>query len=165
MSDPVKKVQIFGSKRRILLIAAGLAAGILLIAAGSGISGKSDSAASVKSEGAEIYYSDSLQKKLEIFLETVNGIDDVSVFVTLDGGSEYEYAKKGGGEGYAADYLIISGENGEEAAVVREIYPKIRGIAVTCTGGEGAVIKERVTSLLSAALGISANKIEVAGIG
>lgn len=112
-----------------------------------------------------ILYSEELELKLENFLKTIEGISSAEVFVTVDGGNETEYAGKGDSGRNPSDYLIINKGGGEEAAVVRQVYPRIRGIAVSCTNGNNAGVKENITSLLSAALGISTNKISVSGYG
>ena len=64
----------------------------------------------------------------------------------------------------ASDYIILKNNNEEEAVMLREIYPRVRGIAVVCTGGDLPRIRETVTDLLSAAIGIPASKIQVAGM-
>ena len=93
-----------------------------------------------------------------LVIESIDGVDEAVVFLTLDCSSEYVYRDDG-----ASDFLILSGGDGEEAVRLCEIYPRVRGIAVVCTGGELARIKETVTELLSAALGLPYNKIKVAG--
>ncbi|MBE6708701.1 MAG: hypothetical protein E7578_05620 [Ruminococcaceae bacterium] len=150
------------SPKKILLIILGIALGIILLSFGGGITEASEKKVQ-GNDGEGIYYSEILEDKVEDFLMTVEGIDEVRVFITVDGSKEYEYAKKGGAESYAVDFLIINNKNGEEAAVVREIYPQIRGIAVSCTNGDRATVKEKITTLLSAGLGISVNKINVVG--
>lgn len=164
MDDTKKKMPLFsGGKNKIWMLSLGFIIGILLIIWGSASAEKEEQIQPSDEPGEEKYYSEILEEKLTAFLESVNGIDSVEVLVTVDGGSEYKYAGKGGGEGYASDYLVINNGENEEPVVVQEIYPKIRGVAVVCTGGNSSAVKEQVTSLLSTALGISSNKIEVAG--
>ena len=90
-------------------------------------------------------------------------IEPCSVLVTRDSGSEYVYAantEESEGSG-TREYLIVSGENGGEPVRVTEICPKVRGVAVVCTNGDRADVKEKITTLLSAALGIPTNRIRV----
>jgi len=119
----------------------------------------------IDSKTQDIYYSEYMEKKISDFLKGVKGIKDVEVFVTVDGGNEYEYAQKGNSSGIPTDYLIIDTNGGEEAAVVRQIYSRLRGVGIICTNGDRAEVKEEITSLLSAAHGISSNKIKVAAYG
>ena len=102
------------------------------------------------------YYTEYLEDRIRKLCLSMEGISEVSVLLTLDCSSEYVY-------GAVGDYLIVKKDGGEQPLVVREIYPRIRGIAVVCTGGDIPRVQERVTELLSAALGISSAKIKVAG--
>ncbi len=157
-----EKVKGVGINKKAWVIAVGLAVGLGFIIWGNGVSsdgGKSE----VREEVSEISYTDKMEEKLETFLGSIDGIEDVNVFLTYDGGNEYEYAEKGkNGEG-ATDYLIIKNGDGEEAVTVKEIYPRIRGVAISCTGGNSPAVKERITESVSAALGIPTSKICVVG--
>lgn len=148
------------SPGKLVIIGLGLLTGIILLCTGNTIS---DNTKKETYDNDGIYYSEILEQKVESFLMTVDGIKDADVFITVDGSKEYEYAKKGGDENYTVDFLIINNGNGEEAAIIKEIYPQIRGIAVSCTNGNKASVKEKVTTLLSSALGIPVNKIKVVG--
>lgn len=105
------------------------------------------------------FYTEYLESRICELCKSIDGINEASVFLTLDCSSEYIYGKEGGE--VASDYLILSGN--EQAVMLCEIYPKVRGIAVVCTGGDLPRIQQSVTELLSAALGISSGKIKVAG--
>ncbi len=158
----MKKITLSGSKIKAVLIIVCFIIGAAMILLGSGES-DDNKIKSDKKGNDEITYSEIIENKLESFLKTVDGIESVKAFVTVDGGKELEYAGIGKSDGYTSDYLTINNGNGEEAAVIREIYPGIRGVAITCTGGGNANIKNEITSLISAALGISTNKIMVTG--
>jgi stage III sporulation protein AG len=118
-----------------------------------------------------ILYSEALEEKLERLCCSIDGVSFARVLVTLDGGSEYVYAentesrKSSDSTNTARDYLIIEGKSGSSPVVISEIYPKIRGVAIVCTGGDEPVMREKIVSLVSAALGISSNRISVAGGG
>ena len=104
------------------------------------------------------YYTSYLEGRIEELCETVDGVTDATVLLTLDSSTEYVY-----GTDANADFLILTGEDGESAVKLCEIYPKIRGVAVVCTNGDIPRIRETVVKLLSASLGLSSGKIEVAG--
>ncbi len=103
------------------------------------------------------YYTEYLEGKIEEIVQSVGGITDAKVLLTLDCSAEYIYGDS------AADYVILQNDREQEAKVLREIYPRVRGIAVVCTGGDIPRIQQTVTDLLSAAMGISSSKITVAG--
>ena len=106
------------------------------------------------------FYTEYLERRIVEICTSISGVSEAQVFLTLDCSSEYIY-KDGG----AADLLILKDSNGGDAVKLCEIYPRVRGIAVVCTGGDTATVKETITELLSAALGLPSNKIKVAGSG
>lgn len=104
------------------------------------------------------FYTGYLENRIGELCRSVDGITEATVFLTLDCSSEYVYS-----EDSASDFLILSGSDGEQAVMLYEIYPRVRGVAVVCTGGDLPRIRETVTELLSASLGLPSNKIKVAG--
>ena len=104
------------------------------------------------------FYTAYLEERIASLCTSVDGVEEASVFLTLDCSSEYIYGEDG-----ASDYLILTGAGGEEAVLLQEIYPKVRGVAVVCTGGDLPRIRETVTELLAAALDLPTHKIRVAG--
>lgn len=133
----------------ILMAAVGLA--LLLFCGGSG------------EEDQETYtdasfYTEYLEERITRLCTAVEGIEQAAVFLTLDCSSEYVYSEDG-----AADFLILSGSDGEEAVLLQEIYPKVRGVAVVCTGGDLPRVRETLTELLSAALDLPTHRIRIAG--
>ena len=132
--------------------------GILLIV----LSGQTDHLSGEKSESVQEYtdvgfYTGYLEDRIGELCRSIEGIQEAAVFLTLDCSSEYIYSEDG-----ASDYLILSGSEGEQAVMLCEIYPRVRGVAVVCTGGDLPRIRETVTELLAASLGLPSNKIKVA---
>lgn len=112
------------------------------------------------------YYTEILEQRITNLCNNIHGVQDATVLLTLECSSEYVYAQNAteNGQGSGAwDYVIIQQGSGEETILVTEIYPKIRGVAVVCTGGDTAEIQSTITELLSASLGISSHRIRVAG--
>lgn len=106
-------------------------------------------------------YIESLEKKIEDFLLTVEGIRRVNVIITLDTSSEKVYAQNQS----TLDIITINSSGGESPVYVTEIYPTVRGIAISCTNGDNADMRIKLTKLISAYLGISSNRIEIVGLG
>lgn len=111
------------------------------------------------------YYTDVLEERITALCNNIRGVQDATVLLTLDSGSEYVYAQNTteNGTGGAWDYVILQQGSGEDTILVTEIYPKIRGVAVVCTGGDNVEIQRTITELLSASLGVSSHRIRVAG--
>lgn len=102
------------------------------------------------------FYTEYLEDRIRRLCTSVSGVEEAEVFLTIDCSSEYIYTEGG-------DYLILSGDSGEEAVMLCEIYPRVRGIAVVCTDGDSPSVRSTLTSLLSAALDLPSNKIMIAG--
>lgn len=146
-----------GIKSKILIPCAA-ALGLILIVFGGAAGGGSKTK---KEEYTDVgYYTSYLEDRIEELCESVEGINGATVLLTLDSSTEYVY-----GTDANADFLIVKDSDGEHAIKLCEIYPRIRGVAVVCTGGDSAAVREKVVKLLSASLGIPSNKIEVAGGG
>lgn len=130
--------------------------GILLIIFGS-MAGNSKNDVQVEATDVS-FYTAYLEGRVAELCKSVDGITEATVFLTLDCSGEYVYSKDS-----SSDYIILSGSDGEEAVRLCEIYPRVRGVAVVCTGGELPRIREIVTELLSASLDLPSSKIKVAG--
>ena len=161
-----KPTELFRGKRALVLAAA-LALGIFLLTFD-----KLPISAEKKKSDSESYYrvsfyTENLEKRIKELCRSCDGVGDVHVLLTLDSGSEYVYAsdveqkQDGDGGSVTREYLLVSTSDGDEPVKVTEIYPKIRGVAVVCSGGDRADVREKITSLLSAALGIPTNRIRV----
>ena len=123
----------------------------LLIFGGSG--GKVETKAENKSELVE--YSKEVEAKILELCSRVEGVKNVSVAVSFESGFEYVYATDG-------DKTLTVGSGSNESAVrVTEKPPTISGVGIVCTGGGDPRIQQKLINLISAAYGISSNKIYI----
>ena len=104
-------------------------------------------------------YTNELEEKIERFLLNVEGIKNVEVIVTLNSSGEQVY-----GENNGSLSLLGSSDNKNQNVLI-ETYPDVRGVAIACTGGSSDEIRNRITRLISAYLGISTNRIEIISFG
>ena len=148
------------SPKKWLMIGLGVVGALLLIL-GSRTAPKTSESESADVDMTE--YARSLESRIVELCEQVKGVSDVSVLLTLDGGTERVYAEDGDGGG--SRYVIVSVGGEERTVLVREIYASVRGIAVVCRGGGDTATKRTLTELLSCALGVPVSKISVAGAG
>ena len=105
-------------------------------------------------------YTKSLESKIESFLLSIEGIKKAQVIVTLDTSNEHVYAQNQS----TYDFLTVNSNGGESPVHITDIYPTVRGIAISCTNGGSDQVKMRITKLISAYLGISSNRIEIVSI-
>ncbi len=105
--------------------------------------------------------SDELEEKVEQLCLSVSGVRRANVLLTLDTSEEYVMAKDVERNGdYQKSVIVDSASGGIELCVVS---PRVRGVAVVCTGGDKPAVKQKIISLVSSALGIDSSKISVAG--
>ena len=129
---------------------------------------------------ADVYYEEYrkvLEKQIKDIVVSLTGEKDTKVVITLETGVRYSYASeteentndtKNEGKSdtaakYKKNYITIKNENGgEEALIVTDYMPKIRGVAVVCKAAEQPEILESIKNTVMAALGITDSKICVA---
>ena len=103
-------------------------------------------------------YTDALEEKIKIFLESIGGISVVSVLVTVESSAETVYATNGTN----SDYVIIRDKNGDENAIpLTEITARLRGIAVVCNYGNNEGLRLKIIDLLASLFDVGSNRISV----
>ena len=169
-------------KNKKILIALGLFAGAILIILSFFTSGGNNKNAS-KNTGAtnascltridsETYIAVQEKKLCEI-LRRIDGVSDPFVMITLDSSSEYIYASKQSVKESSSkdgatqkdvqkDIILYEDEKKSKSPIlVKEIQPKIKGVAVVCKGISGADMQLKIINLVSTALNLPTNKVYV----
>lgn len=152
-------------KKALLTVIIGIA-GMLLVLV-SELPSFSENEQEVK--GNETYFGDSLQEDTERLISKIQGAGRVSVMLTYDSGEETVWAKDSETQTQSDDkadveekHIIIDSQNGETGLAVKVLYPRVRGVAVVCTGGDDPVVKSEIKALLSALFDIGSNRISIA---
>lgn len=146
-------------------LAALVGVGLLLIPAGKG--------EDTQRKTPEAVQNRELQQQMEEILSVMSGVGDVKVLLTVDSDGERRLAQTTelsySGEVTAPeDYsrrsetVLVDGDSGEEAVVVRTLYPTYRGALVVCTGGARAEVRLAVTEAVAALTGLTSDQITVA---
>ena len=140
---------------KLWIIIIGAIAGVLLLMIGSG---EDKESAPVESEQAALErYSEEVEKKIHEICSKVKGVSDVNVAVSFESGFEYVYAKND----EDGELIVIGSGSSKSAVKVTEKPPTIAGIGIVCRGGGDPGVQKRLLNLLSAAFGISSNKIYI----
>lgn len=114
-----------------------------------------------------------LKKELEGLLSSVGGAGRVKVMLTFESSEEKIYASdtdesnenRSGSENQhkiKSEHIIIKAESGEQGLLIKDVYPRVRGVAVVCDGAANAHIKGQIISIVSALFDINSTKISVA---
>ncbi len=152
-------------KTPLLLLAGVALIGILLILFGGQLGKdekKEDSteAPDTKTAQEELEsYQSYIEARVKSLCESVKGVENVTVAVTLSGNFEEIYAKElsDGNETYV---VLGSGSNASALYISRKA-PEITGIGVVCRGGGNDNVRQELLSLLSAAFKVPANRIYI----
>ena len=141
----------------LLLIAA---LGLLLIVFGSFNVNKTEQTTEPTNTDEELaLYQSQLEARIKQLCESVDGVNEVTVVVTLEGGFTSIYATEyqDGNESYV---IVGSGSSAKPLFLSREA-PQIAGIGIVCKGGADASVRHELTVLISAAFHISSNRIYI----
>lgn len=158
-------IDFLRARGKLWLLVGGVIVGVLLLLVGGGI-GTEDSNAStsesetVTQEDAEdlAAYQKRLESELEALCESVAGVGQADVMVTLGSGCRVVYVTDGDGE------VTTTGTGSAQRALYRTLQPPtVVGVGVVCKGGDNAHVQRALTDLISTTLGITTNRVFVTG--
>lgn len=164
LSEKLKK-----DKKLLLTVAAGIL-GIVFIVISEFIPKSSYKKAETGEQNKNTVssYEETLEKRLESIISSVDGAGRVQVMVTLDTSEQTQYAKdekensksgdKSSEKSYEKKYVLTDDDSG---VVLKTTEPEVRGVIVVCDGGDNAAVKNGITSAVRAALSVDSNKITV----
>ena len=114
-------------------------------------------------------YKNQLEKELTSLLESITGVGEAKVMISIEGTTEYVYAEEISSdidsseektsESHENKIVIIENNGKTEALVKKVIRPQVSGVAVVCQGGDNISVKEKIISAVSTVLSIPSNKI------
>lgn len=125
-------------------------------------------------------YIETVENKLETVISDMLSNTPVTVMVTLESGIEYVYAdelktgvetkkdnvayKTEQSDSNQNNYVIFKDSDGnEQALLVTEIMPEIRGVVIVCDSGQTAAVSAAVKRAVKSVLNVDENKICVIG--
>ena len=118
---------------------------------------------------------DSVTHHLENILSQIKGAGKVKVLITYDGKGELVPAQSGTKYHYStsdekgqtstttetSNTVIVSGDSGNTALILKEISPKILGVIVVAEGAHDPKVKVSLLTATSAATGADIDKIKI----
>lgn len=150
--------------------------GMVLILLSEWLPSGAKETATVPQKTAEGYRTE-IEERLGVLLSGMQGVGNCQVYVTLESGVEYVYAKE---QKENSDYsenknegsekvsrsdntqenIIIIDKKGEKTGLLlTEIQPQVKGVVVVCDGGDNAAVSERVVVAVTTALNISSRRV------
>jgi stage III sporulation protein AG len=172
---------LVGADRKIRIILAVGLSGMLLILISSLFTdtpAKSAGAAKSATETTDAQYVVQLEERMLRLVASIDGVGKANVLVTLESGREYVYARElkssssrsasyEGGQPSKSEesangeqkYLLMDVNGGDQALLLTQVEPKIKGVVVVCEGAGNPVVSQRVISAVTTALGISSTRV------
>ncbi len=150
------------TKYSTLFAVIGAVLGLLLLLWGSFGFGEKEEKEVSSADEIEAY-SAYLEEQAVRLCESVRGVSNVTVALTLEGSFEQIYAadKSSTAVGNTLEYVKLGNGSSAQLCAVSVMAPKVSGIGVTCRGGKNESVRAELTTLLSAAFGVGTNKIYI----
>ncbi len=123
-------------------------------------------------------YREQLESDICEMVSNIIGSNKVTAVVTLESGIRYSYAdtreqtitEKAENESKSSDaelkegYITVkTADGGEQALLITEQMPQVRGVAIVCEGGDNEVINEKIKNTVTAALNITSKRVYICG--
>ena len=170
-----------GMDKLAIMVACGLIIVICTFNEKGNSKNKNTETSIVSNEYTTDEYEKRLENKLNDILEKMEGVGDVEVMVTLKNTKEKvvlmeepyseNELKESDSEGGSRESkeksvdsktVYITSDDGENVPyVINEYMPKAEGVAVVAQGGDSALVKEKIISVVKSLFDIEANKISV----
>ena len=127
-------------------------------------------------EESETYNTDEeyciyLENKIQSYIENIDGAGKTKVIITLSETTEYIYATddkdvrknntNSDDSTLEKEYVIIENNNSDVGLLIKTIEPKVRGVAVSCEGGDNTKVQQQIYSTIEALLDISTSDISI----
>lgn len=160
-----KGLGLLGRYKYVLLV---VAVGLVLLLWPDGNGEKAGEPA--RSEVTEDFSVAALEGKLANTLSQVQGAGDVTVMLTVQGGSRRVLAEDerlswdadGSSQSERSTVVISKGtSNGEEPLLLQQLYPRFQGALVVCEGAGDAAVRLKLMEAVSALTGLGADKISI----
>lgn len=154
-----------GDKRVVLIVALGVLGLILLFLSEVLPDSKTNENTEDMPQTQSVYeYESDLEDRLEEMLRNVEGAGNVCVMLMLDCGDESVYAteNKSGTNTDEKKYVLVENDGQDEGLLLKTAQPQVRGVGVVCEGADIPKVKQEITGLLTAVLGVSANRVNIA---
>jgi len=123
-------------------------------------------------------YRSSLENSVKEIVADITGDTQSTVVVTLESGIRYSYADStetnssntksngGGTESKTSTHSYITvrtADGGEQALLITELMPEVRGVAIICKGGDDEIIAQKIKGAVTAAFSITSKRVYIAG--
>jgi len=179
MQELFAKFKKLIKNKNAIYIAAALVLGILLMCIPALLPDAGENTESVGMQTDKTEYGEMLEKKLLEVISKIQGVGETSVMVTIETRKEYVYAYEErkntnistdkGSKGEIRDanqediqksLIVVNDGSGKETPVlIKEIAPKVQGVAIVCEGGDDPIVKSKIVEAVTTVLNIPSNRV------
>ena len=121
-----------------------------------------------ENEQQSVGYENTIKNQIKNMIESIDGVSDVQVMVTFQSGSEKvlqedsdSSTNEKGDKSLKRTTVILNQNGGDSPYVIKEIYPKIEGVAITASGLQMSDKSSEILNMVSALFDIPIHKISV----
>ena len=166
IKEILKSITHGADKKKIIMIVGFL--GIALILLSEFVPASSD--AKAKKTADEVDYSayaSELESRTAEIISSIDGVGKCKVMITLEQTDESVFAKNtdenasSGSYSKKSEYVLYEDNNNDTPVLIKQYFPKVKGVAIVCAGADDVVVRERVISSVSALFGLPTTKISV----
>ncbi len=156
-------------KKNLLILAVGILGMFLILLSGSSDNDKKEKS-DTSCQSSDFSSVTDITEDVENLLKSIKGAGKTKVMITFEASEETVYAtdteEKNNSDNnqIKKKHIITENDKIESGLKIKTLYPKVRGVAVVCEGGDDTVVKEKIYSLLSALFDISYTDISVASM-
>lgn len=122
----------------------------------------------VQEQENENSYENKITNKIKNMVESIDGISGTKVMVTFSCGTEKivkedtDSSTNNDGSGTnRKTTVILNKDDGDNPYVIKEIYPRIQGVAITASGDELKYKKQEIINMISALFDVPVHKITI----
>lgn len=176
-NEKVRKMVNTAKKPKVLIIIGFIGIFLIFISSVLPSAGeKSEREESVDFAAEE--YRVGLEKSVKELVKEITGDKAASVVITLDSSIRYSYADateadsastsnketEQASSSVSHSYITVrTSDGGEQALLVTQYMPEVRGVAIVCVGGNNEQMAEKIRGAVMAALDIPSKRVYITG--
>lgn len=154
-------------KEKLILLAL---AGILLISSSyfESVGHDEKEITTLENNSQSVEYEKTIEDEIKKMIESIDGISNVQVMVTLKSGKEKilqedtdSNTNEKGDKSVKRTTVILNQNGGDSPYVIKEIYPKIEGVAITASGAQLSKKSAEIINMIATLFDIPLHKISV----
>lgn len=115
-----------------------------------------------------VEYEETIEDEIKRMIESIDGISNVQVMITLKSGKEKvlqedtdSIINEKGDRSIKKTTVILNQNGGDSPYVIKEIYPKIEGVAITASGAQVSGKSVEIINMIATLFDIPLHKISV----